>query len=411
MVFRSRPIKDLNEVPPAVGCVRPRCSGLVCPCRRGRRRRGLQYPRDREPGSAARGSGARAGPLHGHDPRQLGAELRRGDRGFRSLLGAPGAELPEAGRSTGARTPSAAAGPRLPDRERPHGRRRRRAQLGLDSGLGDRLAADHLHGPDRRRADHDPAPCRARSRRRSSRSHRAPCAGTAWPGGRGQGRAARGGGVLRDRKRFPQACAKVPKGILLHGPPGTGKALLAKAVANEAEAKFFAQSASSFVEMFAGLGAARIQAVPPGAQGGAGDRLHRRARRRGGTRGKDISGEKDQTLNQLLVELDGFGTADNVVVIAASNLLDKLDPALLRPGRFDRQILVSAPDLKGRRAILDVHTRGMPLERPRSRPDCSPDQQPHRGRPGQHLQRGGHLRRARPSRDDRHARLPVRSSA
>ena len=168
---------------------------------------------------------------------------------------------------------------------------------------------------------------------------------------------------LRDPKRFGALGAKVPKGILLHGPPGTGKTLLAKAVANEAEARFFAQSASSFVEMFAGLGAARIR------------RLFRRARKEapaivfideldavGATRGKDISGEKDQTLNQLLVELDGFGSADNVVVIAASNLLDKLDPALLRPGRFDRQILVSAPDLKGRRAILDVHTRGKPLE-------------------------------------------------
>ena len=168
---------------------------------------------------------------------------------------------------------------------------------------------------------------------------------------------------LREPKRFGALGAKVPKGILLHGPPGTGKTLLAKAVANEAEARFFAQSASSFVEMFAGLGAARIR------------RLFRRARKEapaivfideldavGATRGKDISGEKDQTLNQLLVELDGFGSADNVVVIAASNLLDKLDPALLRPGRFDRQILVSAPDLKGRRAILDVHTRGKPLE-------------------------------------------------
>jgi cell division protease FtsH len=168
---------------------------------------------------------------------------------------------------------------------------------------------------------------------------------------------------LRDPKRFRKLGARVPKGILLHGPPGTGKTLLAKAAANEAEATFFAQSASAFVEMFAGLGAARIR------------RLFRQARREapaivfideldavGATRGKDISGEKDQTLNQLLVELDGFGSADNVVVIAASNLLDKLDPALLRPGRFDRQILVSAPDLKGRRAILDVHTRGKPLE-------------------------------------------------
>ena len=168
---------------------------------------------------------------------------------------------------------------------------------------------------------------------------------------------------LRDPKRFRKLGARVPKGILLHGPPGTGKTLLAKAAAHEAEAKFFAQSASSFVEMFAGLGAARIR------------RLFRQARKEapaivfideldavGATRGKDISGEKDQTLNQLLVELDGFGSADNVVVIAASNLLEKLDPALLRPGRFDRQILVTAPDLKGRRAILDVHTRNKPLE-------------------------------------------------
>ncbi len=167
---------------------------------------------------------------------------------------------------------------------------------------------------------------------------------------------------LRDPGRFRALGAKVPKGILLHGPPGTGKTLLAKAVANEAEARFFAQSASSFVEMFAGLGAARIR------------RLFRQARKEapaivfideldavGATRGKDISGEKDQTLNQLLVELDGFGSGADVVVIAASNLLEQLDPALLRPGRFDRQILVAAPDLKGRRAILDVHTRDKPL--------------------------------------------------
>ena len=167
---------------------------------------------------------------------------------------------------------------------------------------------------------------------------------------------------MRDPKRFKKLGAKVPKGILLHGPPGTGKTLLAKAVAHESNARFFAQSASSFVEMFAGLGAARIR------------RLFRQARKAapaivfideldavGATRGNDISGEKDQTLNQLLVELDGFGGADNVVVIAASNLLEKLDPALLRPGRFDRQILVTPPDLKGRRNILAVHTRDKPL--------------------------------------------------
>jgi cell division protease FtsH len=167
---------------------------------------------------------------------------------------------------------------------------------------------------------------------------------------------------LRDPKRFRKLGARVPRGILLHGPPGTGKTLLAKAVAHESNATFFAQSASSFVEMFAGLGAARVR------------RLFRQARKEtpaiifideldavGATRGKDISGEKDQTLNQLLVELDGFSARDEIVVIAASNMLDKLDPALLRPGRFDRQIFVSPPDLKGRRAILDVHTRDKPL--------------------------------------------------
>ena len=167
---------------------------------------------------------------------------------------------------------------------------------------------------------------------------------------------------LRDPKRFKKLGAKVPKGILLHGPPGTGKTLLAKAVANESRAKFFAQSAASFVEMFAGLGAARIR------------RLFRVARKAapaiifideldavGATRGSDISGEKDQTLNQLLVELDGFGNSDDLVVIAASNLLEKLDPALLRPGRFDRQILVAPPDLKGREEILRVHTLNKPV--------------------------------------------------
>ena len=168
---------------------------------------------------------------------------------------------------------------------------------------------------------------------------------------------------LRDPARFTKLGARVPKGILLHGPPGTGKTLLAKAVAHESNARFFAQSASSFVEMFAGLGAARIR------------RLFKEARKHapaivfideldavGATRGNDVSGEKDQTLNQLLVELDGFGGREGLVVIAASNLLDKLDPALLRPGRFDRQIFVTPPDLEGRKRILAVHTRDKPLE-------------------------------------------------
>jgi cell division protease FtsH len=167
---------------------------------------------------------------------------------------------------------------------------------------------------------------------------------------------------LRDPKQFEKLGAKVPKGILLHGPPGTGKTLLAKAVAHESGAQFFAQSAAAFVEMFAGLGAARIR------------RLFAIARKQepaiifideldavGGRRGADFSGEKDQTLNQLLVEMDGFATSGRLVVIAASNLLDKLDPALLRPGRFDRQIFVTPPDVKGRKGVLGVHTRDKPL--------------------------------------------------
>ena len=169
---------------------------------------------------------------------------------------------------------------------------------------------------------------------------------------------------LRDPKRFKEIGAKVPKGILLHGPPGTGKTLLAKAVAHESGASFFSQSAASFVEMFVGVGAARIR------------RLFRAARKNapaivfideldavGGHRGFDVSGERDQTLNQLLVELDGFtSSAKDVVVIAASNLLEKLDGALLRPGRFDRQIFVSPPDVNGREQIFKVHARNKPLE-------------------------------------------------
>jgi cell division protease FtsH len=168
---------------------------------------------------------------------------------------------------------------------------------------------------------------------------------------------------LRDPRPFKRLGANVPKGILLHGPPGTGKTLLAKAVAHESNAQFFSQSASSFVEMFAGLGAARIR------------RLFDEARKNepailfideldavGARRGTDNNSEREQTLNQLLVEMDGFSSSGRLVVMAASNLLEKLDPALLRPGRFDRQVFVSPPDVKGRQRILEVHTRNKPLK-------------------------------------------------
>jgi cell division protease FtsH len=168
---------------------------------------------------------------------------------------------------------------------------------------------------------------------------------------------------LKHPKRFEQLGAKVPKGILLYGPPGTGKTLLAKGVAGESGAKFYSQSASAFVEMFVGLGAARMR------------KLFEEARRNapsivfideldavGAARtGQGFTREQDQTLNQLLVELDGFLPAEQVVVMGASNRLQDLDPALLRPGRFDRQMLVGPPDLFGREAILHVHTRGKPL--------------------------------------------------
>src|SRR6476646_5285902 len=169
---------------------------------------------------------------------------------------------------------------------------------------------------------------------------------------------------LRDPKRFELLGARVPKGILLYGPPGTGKTLLAKALAHESGASFYSSSASAFVEMFAGLGAARIRKLFIEARKNAPaivfiDELDAVGAAR---TGHGFNREQDQTLNQLLVELDGFDNREQVIVMAASNRLQDLDPALLRPGRFDRQVLVSPPDLAGREAILKVHTRGKPLD-------------------------------------------------
>ncbi len=168
---------------------------------------------------------------------------------------------------------------------------------------------------------------------------------------------------LRDPKKFAKLGARVPKGLLLYGPPGTGKTLLAKAVAHESGASFYSQSASAFVEMFAGLGASRIRKLFATARKNAPsiifiDELDAvGAARTGG----GFNREQDQTLNQLLVELDGFATETQVVVMAASNRIQDLDPALLRPGRFDRQLLVAPPDLAGRQKILEVHMRGKPM--------------------------------------------------
>jgi cell division protease FtsH len=168
---------------------------------------------------------------------------------------------------------------------------------------------------------------------------------------------------LRDPKRFHDLGAVVPKGVLLYGPPGTGKTLLARAAAHESGAKFYAQSASAFVEMFAGLGAARIRKLFEEARKHAPAIIFIDELDAVGTArtGNSFNREQDQTLNQLLVELDGFASSDQVVVMGASNRLQDLDPALLRPGRFDRQLLVAPPDRKGREAILHVHTRTKPL--------------------------------------------------
>ena len=170
---------------------------------------------------------------------------------------------------------------------------------------------------------------------------------------------------LRDNKKYTEIGARIPKGVLLLGPPGTGKTLLARAVAGEARVPFFSISGSDFVEMFVGVGASRVRDLFEQAKKNAPaiifiDEIDAVGRQRGAGLGGGHD-EREQTLNQLLVEMDGFEDNDSVIVIAATNRRDILDPALLRPGRFDRQILVGYPDVKGREAILKVHTRDKPL--------------------------------------------------
>jgi cell division protease FtsH len=170
---------------------------------------------------------------------------------------------------------------------------------------------------------------------------------------------------LKDPRKFAAVGARIPKGVLLVGPPGTGKTLLARAVAGEAGVPFFSISGSDFVEMFVGVGASRVRDLFENAKKNAPciifiDEIDAVGRQRGAGLGGGHD-EREQTLNQLLVEMDGFGANEGIIIIAATNRPDILDPALLRPGRFDRQITVDRPDVKGREAVLKVHARNKPL--------------------------------------------------
>src|SRR5690625_1033231 len=171
---------------------------------------------------------------------------------------------------------------------------------------------------------------------------------------------------LKDPRKFSELGARIPKGVLLVGPPGTGKTLLARAVAGEAGTPFFSISGSDFVEMFVGVGASRVRDLFENAKKNAPciifiDEIDAVGRQRGAGLGGGHD-EREQTLNQLLVEMDGFGANEGIIMMAATNRPDILDPALLRPGRFDRQITVDRPDVRGREAVLKVHARNKPLD-------------------------------------------------
>ena len=172
---------------------------------------------------------------------------------------------------------------------------------------------------------------------------------------------------LRDPKRFTRLGGRIPKGVLLVGPPGTGKTLLARAVAGEAGVPFYSISGSDFVEMFVGVGASRVRDLFSQGKKNAPciifiDEIDAVGRHRGAGLGGGHD-EREQTLNQLLVEMDGFESNEGVILISATNRPDVLDPALLRPGRFDRQVVVPLPDIRGREAVLKVHARKTPLDK------------------------------------------------
>ena len=208
---------------------------------------------------------------------------------------------------------------------------------------------------------------------------------------------------LREPKRFQRLGGRIPRGLLLVGPPGTGKTLLAKAIAGEAGVPFFTISGSDFVEMFVGVGAARVRDMFETAKKNEPciifiDEIDAVGRQRGAGLGGG-NDEREQTLNQMLVEMDGFDSGANVIVIAATNRPDVLDPALLRPGRFDRQVVVPLPDIRGRDQILNVHMRKIPVGKDVDSMVIA------RGTPGfsgEPRQRGRALRRPpqRPRRED-----------
>ena len=214
---------------------------------------------------------------------------------------------------------------------------------------------------------------------------------------------------LENPKKFQSLGARIPKGVLLYGPPGTGKTLLARAVAGEAGVPFFSISGSDFVEMFVGVGASRVRDLFEQAKQNSPciifmDEIDAVGRHRGAGLGGGHD-EREQTLNQLLVEMDGFELKDNIILIAATNRPDILDPALLRPGRFDRQIVVDRPDRAGREQILKVHSKGKPISKEIDLAALAGQTPGFTGRrPRQPRQRGGAADRAPRQEDDHHDR-------